>query len=51
MNKLLINLTACAFVLGLSSIVIAADQISPDKDAPPAAAKSDTQAEIGRAHV
>ena len=44
MNKLLINLTACAFGLVLSSTVIAADQTSPDKDAPPAAAKSDTKA-------
>ena len=44
MNKLLINLTACAFGLVLSSTVIAADQMSPDKDAPSAAAKSDTQA-------
>ena len=44
MNKLLINLTACAFGLMLSSAVIAADQTSPDKDAPPSAAKSDTNA-------
>ena len=44
MNKLLINLNACAFALVLSSTVIAADQMSPDKDAPPPAAKSDTQA-------
>ena len=44
MNKLLIKLTACAFGLVLSGAVIAADQTSPDKDAPPSAAKSDTNA-------
>ena len=44
MNKLLINLIACAFGLVLSSTVVAADKMSPEKDAPPAAAQSDTQA-------
>ena len=44
MNKLLINLTACAFGLVLSSTVIAADQMAPEKDSSPEAAQSDTQA-------
>jgi hypothetical protein len=44
MNKLLINLTACAFGLLLSSTGIAADQTSQEKDAAPAAAQPDTQA-------
>ena len=43
MNKLLINLTACAFGLVLSGAGIAADQMSPEKDTTPAAAQSDTQ--------
>jgi hypothetical protein len=44
MNNLLINLTACAFGLVLSSTVIAADQMAPGKDSSPEAAQSDTQA-------
>jgi hypothetical protein len=44
MNKLLINLTACAFGLVLSSTVIAADQMSPEKDASPEISQPDTQA-------
>jgi hypothetical protein len=43
MNKLLINLTACAFGLVLSSTVFAADQMAPKKDSSPEAAQSDTQ--------
>jgi len=43
MNKLLIKLTACAFGLVLGSTGIAADKMSPEKDAAPAAAQSDSQ--------
>ena len=44
MNKLLINLTACAFGLVLSSTGIAADQTSPEKGASPEVSQPDTQA-------
>jgi hypothetical protein len=44
MNKLLINLTACAFGLVLSSTGIAADQTSPEKGAAPEVSQPDTQA-------